>query len=368
MEQGRYDLVPINLTNAEYMDFQIEGPNMYQSAQCRGQFVYSRFRNIGDTFDMYANKVENNKPIFDPNAPFTDSEVVYDGVTTGDEAVEEYCSLTGSSISSLGDGAKYILYRLPKIWNKPDTPVIRNLNNKRTLLRLSNLGTTDDEIKSVKKLKERFASQIDKSVYTIVPKIQAAYGYTDLGTIHSGDLTFDTDENGTSFVTTHKIGYEEKARYATGENTCNSYLFLSPVNHSEIQVDGDTIESSKKLKSGESLRVPIIYQYRMTDSTGKIFGKYNQNTNASRSIIKNTKFANIIGIDIWTNRNSLKPKQYDIVVYSTYSTTIDTNTNRTKTSSTQSLVNIGNEIVKKFEVLRSDSKKIPINKDLNELI
>ena len=380
MEQGRYDLVPINLTNAEYMDFQIEGPNMYQSAQCRGQFVYSRFRNIGDTFDMYANTIKDNKPVFDPNAPFTDSEVVYGGLSgmsddKKKELINEYNALTGSNVSvdeipsGLNDSICNIVNRLPKIWNKKDTPVIRNLNNKRTLLRLSNLGTTVDEINSVKRLKERFASQIDKSVYTIVPKIQATYGYTDLGTIYKNELDdngFDHDSNGTSYVTTHKIGYDEKDKYATGENTCNSYLFLSPVNHSEIQVDGDTIESSKKLKSGESLRVPIIYQYRMTDATGNIFG--DSKLKETNRIVKNTKFANIIGIDIWTNRNSLKPKQYDIVVYSTYSTTIDTNTNRTKTSSTQSLVNIGNEIVKKFEVLRSDSKKIPINKDLNELI
>ena len=35
-------------------------------------------------------------------------------------------------------------------------------------------------------------------------------------------------------------------------------------------------------------------------------------------IVKNTKYANIIGIDIWLNTLGDTPKQYDIVVYSTY--------------------------------------------------
>ena len=172
--------------------------------------------------------------------------------------------------------------------------------------------------------------------------------------IYSNKLSFDTDTNGTTFVTTHKIGYEEQDKYAVGVETCNSFLFLSPVNHSEIQTDGDTIDSGKELNSGESLKVPLIYQFRMTDHTGAIFG--NQSLSATNATVKNTKYANIIGIDIWTDRNALKPKQYDIVIYSTYGSTIDTNTNRTKTSSQQTLVNVGSEIVNKLENLSRNSK------------
>ena len=179
-------------------------------------------------------------------------------------------------------------------------------------------------------------------------------------------MGFDNDENGTSFLTTHKIGYEDRDKYAIGKSTCHSFLFLSPINHQEIQVEGDTIDSSKKLKAGESLKVPIIYQFRMTDysspdntdddNMGSIFGDP-ELSEGSRTV-KNAKFANIIGIDIWTDRNELKPKQYDIVVYSTYNSTVETNTNRTKTSSTQTLINVGNEIVAKLDALAKDSKTV----------
>jgi hypothetical protein len=120
-----------------------------------------------------------------------------------------------------------------------------------------------------------------------------------------------------SYVTTHKIGYEDIDRYRTGEISCDSYLFLSPTNHSEIQVNGDTNKSHALIKSNESLKVPIIYQYRMQDYKGNIFG--NKKNRSTDPIVKNTKYANIIGIDIWLNTLSDTPKQYDIVVYSTYS-------------------------------------------------
>lgn len=375
-EQGRYDLVPINLTNPDMIDFQIGSSSMYQSAQCRGQFVYSRFRNIGDTFDMYANCGNaDGKPQFKYDAAFTDGEVRGFNYQPSDEggfspSVEDYNNLTGSNVGNINSNANVLFNRLPRTWEKTDRFAAKDVNNK-TLVRISNIS--NDTSTNLRKFSSRLSklTSSNSSVYTIIPKIQAAYGYTDLGKFYENELqSFDTDSNGTSFVTTHKIGYEERDKYAKGENTCNSFLFLSPVNHNEIQVDGDTLDSKITLKSGESLKVPIIYQFRMTDAEGKIFGKFSNTINID---VKNAKWANIIGIDIWTDRNSIKPKQYDIIIYSTYGTTVETNTNRVKTSSTQTLINVGGEIVKKLDKLSSSSKKV-INKasptklnDLNKI-
>lgn len=369
-EQGRYDLVPINLTNPEVIDFQIGSPSMYQSAQCRGQFVYSRFRNIGDTFDMYANKSSVlDKPVFDESAPFEDSEIIYniiskDSTNITEKQKEIYNQLTGSNIESVGDGEgiKKIIYRLPKTWKKPDSASVKNLKNNRTLVRINNLTKTEDVANSLKKVSTRLSnlSNENSSLFTIIPKIQSAYGFADLGKIYESDLLeFDnTDENGTTYITTHKIGYEDRDKLAIGKDSCNSYLFLSPVNHSEIQVDGDTLDSTKSIKSNESLRVPIIYQFRMTDARGYIFGQELIKGDETKAIVKNTKYANIIGIDIWTDRNALKPKQYDIIVYSTYGSTLDTNINKTKTSSTQTLVSNVNNIATRIRDLKVDNKTV----------
>ena len=65
--KGRYDLVPINLKSPSYYDFQMTSPNMYQSSQQRGQFIYSRFRDVTNSFNLYANGSVNDKYDEDTN-------------------------------------------------------------------------------------------------------------------------------------------------------------------------------------------------------------------------------------------------------------------------------------------------------------
>ena len=490
---GRYDLVPINLSASDIIDYQICSPNMYQSAQCKGQFIYSRFRNVSDTFDMYANTETNGIASFNANADFDKSEISYkftnnenddnfwierynfyrpedytnDIKTITDEQKKllfnhittMYDNLTGSSVSSFlyftlvdvnlymwknnnttsnaarniitlgepGDGnfnivgiyhtdskgdfnlytdntKNYVVYkpgihteengtipykfesgkltwewvdstvkstgtsesgkdefyldssfedsnikmmnsydvikkievllnRLPKTFRKPESAIRSLYSNSKVIMRLNNLTnpksySSKSNIKSnilqesfirANKIAARSSYDV-KSVNTaslnqIEPKIQAAYGFSDFGLMHDLDLDgFLSMDNG-SYVTTHKIGYEDTDRYRKGSDSCGSFLFLSPLNHSNIQVNGDTNKSNISIKSSESIRVPIIYQYRMEDYDSKIFGKGYKNND---SIVNNTKYANIIGIDIWLNTLSDTPKQYDIVVYSTY--------------------------------------------------
>jgi hypothetical protein len=522
--KGRYDLVPINLSASDIIDYQISSPNMYQSAQCKGQFIYSRFRNVSDTFDMYANASEvNGAATFNPKADFTKGEHIYDfsidhiysstnedkdeaelfwvkrfnfyrptgteqheykdghmGVDTAivtdiqkkrlfDHIVELYDNLTGSALSPIlyfteedkelymwkytgnefaarniitnkipdggsnedlsilgiyyidanGDfdiyteetrnytinGGRYdsstktlywewknpnakteegkqgtdtfvldednfkyknsnneevsgailmknaseiikkievVLNRLPKTFKKSPTALKTLYGDSKVLMRINNLtnpvslnkvssnklGSNTALIKKnalqqslVRANKIAARSSFDVKAVTaatmnqIEPKIQAAYGYADFGKIKDLTLDYISMDDG-SFVTTHKIGYEESDRYRIGKSSCDSYLFLSPLNHSEIQVNGDTNRSHIAIKSNESLRVPIVYQYRMEDYRGNIFG--NTGYKSTDAIVKNTKYANIIGIDIWLNTLSDTPKQYDIVVYSTY--------------------------------------------------
>ena len=511
--KGRYDLVPINLSASDIIDYQICSPSMYQSAQCKGQFIYSRFRNVSDTFDMYANDSDaNGAAIFNPRVDFTKSEVIYkfkynnnndsnfwierfnfykpNGVNgyTGkditsitenqkkrvfDYIVELYDNLTGSSISPFvyfsendvilymwkkygesaktyaarniitntrptentdedkisiiglyymddngnidiyteqkknyttfdsydenilkwkwednntddGPGAKdsgidtfildeenfyfidgdgkthkgaiqmknsydiikqieVVLNRLPKTFKKSPTALKSLYSNSKVNMRLNNLinPTTLDKATSNKitasnsliqknvlqqslvkanKIAARTSFDVktvkNATMNQIEPKIQSAYGFADLGIIENLNIDGYLSMDDGSYITTHKIGYENCDRYRTGSASCDSYLFLSPSNHSEIQVNGDTSRSHALIQSNKSLTVPIIYQYRMEDYNGNIFG--NSSYRSTDAIVKNAKYANIIGIDIWLNTLSDTPKQYDIIVYSTY--------------------------------------------------
>ena len=493
--KGRYDLVPINLSASDIIDYQVCSPNMYQSAQCKGQFIYSRFRNVSDTFDMYANnsKVINANTIgyFDPKSDFEKSEKIYNfthkvdtdyfwierynfyrpynytndlkssitkeqKMEVFDHIVKLYDNLTGSSLSSflyftekdinlymwkksgetvnsyaamniitngmpkgindddieivgvyykdnndniniysgntknyttiekydpnkkvlkwkwvdvsttngttnegvdefvlddsLENGTKMkksndvikeievVLNRMPKTFKKPQSALKTLYSDSKVVMRINNLTNTTNSLVNknllqqslIKANKIAARSSFDvKAVNTatlnqIEPKIQSTYGFSDFGKIKKLNVDGDFSMDDGSFVTTHKIGYEDNDRYRNGASSCDSYLFMSPLNHSSIQVDGDTNRSSKLIKSNESIQVPIIYQYRMEDYDGKIFGI--KNLKSSDETVKNAKYANIIGIDIWLNTFIDTPKQYDIVVYSTYSKDNSTST------------------------------------------
>ena len=203
-----------------------------------------------------------------------------------------------------------VLMRLNNLTNAEITKgntLIKNNVLKQSLVKANKIAARSSF--DVKTVKTATLNQIE-------PKIQTAYGFSDLGKIKNLNVDGYLSMDDGSYVTTHKIGYEEIDRYRTGSISCDSYLFLSPTNHSEIQVNGDTNKSNIFIKSNEQLMVPITYQYRMEDYNGNIFG--NSGYKSTDPIVKNTKFANIIGIDIWMNTLSDTPKQYDIVVYSTY--------------------------------------------------
>ena len=378
--KGRYDLVPINLSASDIIDYQICSPNMYQSAQCKGQFIYSRFRNVSDTFNMYANttiKTGLTKyATFDSNADFIDSENIYEFTNNGNDdnfwierynfykasdikniedinkkefygyILKLYNDLTGSSLPPLDEfndtyafniirKIEIVLNRLPKTFKKSQTALKTLYSDSKIIMRLNNLlkPTNSSNNSSIKnnvlqqsliranKITARSSFDIkavnSATINKIEPKIQSTYGFADLGIIKNLDVDGNNNNmDDGSYVTTHKIGYEDNDKYRSGENSCDSYLFLSPLNHSAIQVNGDSNKSNVTIKSNESLKVPIIYQYRMEDYNGNIFG--NKGYRSTDAIVKNTKYANIIGIDIWLNTLSDTPKQYDIVVYSTY--------------------------------------------------
>ena len=369
-ERGRYDLVPINLTNSDYIDFQISSPNMYQSAQCKGQFVYARFRNIADTFDMYANNGEGK---IDAEASFKNCEKTYDFnkayYDTIDSIIDEYNNLTASNVSFNIDkinnnnyvsklkGFKNIINRLPKNWgNNKYKSSTGNIQTERKLM--YRISSNNNNAKKDMEYSSRLAERVENLTYNdtsntqylISPTIQTAYGFGDLGNIIYNDILDEggatteevTIEKDLTYLTTHKIGYEDKDRYALGADSCDSFLFLSPISHNSIQVNGDGDESSVFVDSMDNtIRVPIVYQYRMTDYNGDVFG--DGNLDKSSTIVKNTKYANIIGLDIWTADDYDKPKQFDIIVYSTYTSGITTETSKTSTS-TQTLVDAVNRL------------------------
>jgi len=401
---GRYDLVPINVSNSPIIDFQVASPNMYQSAQCRGQFIYSRYRDLGDTYNLYASEKGNygNYSVTYIDSLFNSSEVNgYDvNVTTngtartitfgddlcichrnksGDNAyvisdgtitsigLDEYNRLTASKVKDADitgdatvDQRKQMintLMRVPRTFRHAPTGIGNSYNNKKIIERI-------DLIKSSSTAKQKLIDRIqkingsDSNKYTIDPRIQSIYAFTDMDWRDAPTGTDIYDDH--TYLTTHKIGFIDSDKLLKptksstevfNESTCNSYLFLSPISHENIQVDGEAVNATKHIAYGESnsINVPLIYQSRLTDADGNIFG--NRSNDENSVVVANTYFSNIIGLDIWDNKEY--PLQFDILVFSKYKNT--DNTRSSAVTPSQQLSDAVKDIATNFDVLRSNS-------------
>jgi hypothetical protein len=88
-----------------------------------------------------------------------------------------------------------------------------------------------------------------------------------------------------------------------------------------VQVDGDSVLSSKVIQFGSqnSINIPMVFQYRMTDYFGTGSGSTGGLGNIagdSTGAITNLTYAKKIGFDIWPNADNVY--QYDIEVFAKY--------------------------------------------------
>lgn len=96
-----------------------------------------------------------------------------------------------------------------------------------------------------------------------------------------------------------------------GAYTCGSFAYLNIPNFEAVQVDGDTRNSSHRIASGESVRIPITFQYRMKDVNGELMpGADPQPTETQARV------CNRIGFDIWNTKT--EPVSFDLEIYATY--------------------------------------------------
>lgn len=105
-----------------------------------------------------------------------------------------------------------------------------------------------------------------------------------------------------------KIGFTKNDKYLIGKNTCGSYLFLAPATHTAIHTGSQIFNVGKQVKTGEdnALRIPFIFQCRMTDYYGSgsggsgVLGGFGSPAN-----LTNLVYAKKIGIDVQVKDQAL---------------------------------------------------------------
>jgi hypothetical protein len=330
--EGRYDLVPVMYQNITDLtkDYLNSGPD--QSSQLKGQFIYSRFRNIANddnlyvitegvdgnintaidsgtnsAYDLYEYGISYTFPTVPPSgtngfknfngingtpfAPLSSSpnDFVWSGSYAASTGIPEKIAIGVPTTMS------YLQYT-NGIYLHVDHPLLQSGTNSPSLGNIASNGTVG------------------------MPKT-ASLRATDLNGKKQTPLRIIDTISNTNIAglrQTGKAGFSPEDQYLLGGRSCGSFLYISPLNTNSLVVDASN-KSGKKLIPGGSanaVSVDLVYQYRMTD----YYGPKATGTGRVGGVLDNTftnlSYAKKIGIDIIDfGSNDFK---FDIEVTSKY--------------------------------------------------
>lgn len=357
----KYDVTPIVLTNpnvtAATKYGQIKSLSPYQSAQCKNQFIYSRYNDVSseETFYSYLNPENNyiinldtaesfysrgnasttiisgdfiwgggfdslgnpttassysgnNDDIIDVHLshPWVSSYAAFKAAyeyATGDTTTLPATTAipTGIDCTSSGNGTAAVLFRHSKF--APLTSDARNgkqqciyLNEK--IADFGNLFATGN-----------YPSTLNSST-NIAQPFHASPSLVAIPALTTADYSRNV-----------KSSFDTFDQYVLGKKSCGSYLFMSSDDHTTIQVSGDSIQSTKTVLFGSSnsISIPIVFQYRMTDyygvGTGSSGGLGNIGGDTTGATT-NLTYTKRIGMDIFVSTNDVF--QFDLEIFAKY--------------------------------------------------
>lgn len=355
----KYDLTPVLLTNptvdATNKYGQMVSLPPYQSTQNKNQFIYSRFRdvsseevfynyrNFDDDFTFNLDTAENYYLRNSDTGSISATEFIWGGGFDGstgepttaasyvlpqnDETIElhithpwvvnfnsfraAYESLTGDldkfSSGLPGSGfidvtdAAAVMFRQSKfIPLKTDQP-----KGKQQAIYLNeNIADLDS-----------FATS-SPIAFSTGQNLQASPTYMAIP-----QLSDSSDPNFVNYSRNVKSSFETFDQYELGKNSCGSYLFISADDHEMIQMSGDSVQSSKIIQFGSqnSVNIPLVFQYRMTDYYGTGPGSSGGLGNIAGDVTgatTNLTYAKRIGFDVFPNAQDVY--QYDIEIFAKY--------------------------------------------------
>ena len=98
-----------------------------------------------------------------------------------------------------------------------------------------------------------------------------------------------------------KAGFSVNDSYLIGKYTCGSYLFMGPSKYEDISIEGNHPRLAKKtinVGNENAINIPIVFQFRCSDTIGKIGGWRPGNE------LTNITYTKKIGLDIYERLNT----------------------------------------------------------------
>lgn len=342
--EGRYDLVPVQYQNIDqttrstYSYFKDAAP--YQSPQLRGQFIYSRHRNIANDRDLYS----LTPPDTDYNAGWVTGMGVDDYeygpsyklnntsgviVGSGESRYFNFSSATDSPYATTSNASDFIwagsytagspnktsLSTSPNTVTKEayDNGLFLHVDHPILSGQVTPLNILEVNSVSMSKNAPRRANMTDGD-------LQNPYKFAHWQ-INSGTST-PNDE-----YKSLKMSFNPEDQYLLGGRSCGAYLFLSPIEKSSLTVDADNKFGKKTIKQGTSnaISIDLIFQYRMTDYYGIANTTFVTNASANNTgrvggivstSLTNLTYSKKVGFDILKGENDVF--SFDVEVYAKY--------------------------------------------------
>lgn len=313
----KYDLAPIvnpSINPSDTNNANKISTAFHQSGQLKGQFLYSRYTDIGLVNNLYQGITGSLRAVLPVAGSGTTQPWIWDFTTSPTVA-------PGAGPVGGGYQSEFSIHVDHPAINPPVGSAGISLTGLQTPIVSIDPSTgypLSPEMTSAFRHSYGFNVPGDKNV----PAKQLEYKKNWV-TVSPGITSIAPD------ITTlpDKFGFVDNDRYLIGSNTCGSYLFIGPVSYNQLLVNGVDARASKTINTGASnaIIIPIIFQYRMTDYYGPSIT--NASTSAGDGILggynpsitvppKNLTYVRQIGIDLY--QQDKQTFSFDIQVSATY--------------------------------------------------
>jgi len=283
----------------------------YQSGQASGQFIYSRYKDVGLVNDLYTS------PAIRYYVPS------FAGTITNTNVWNGLAIPVGGTPAGGGLINGFCIHKTHPLLQAPTTAIAANATNLQ-LPAIPIDGATKYPVAPEGVSAFRHSYGIDTESKTVNGySAQLSYKQAFLNNVTAGAVTYtplSLDE------LPDKFGFLDYDRYLIGYQTCGSYLFLAPSTFNQLNVNGVDARSTFTVNSGDdnAILIPVIFQWRMEDffgdDTGSGAGIVGGYGNPTYTIApKNLTYGKRIGIDIYSQDESAF--SFDIQVSAIYKKT-----------------------------------------------
>jgi len=283
---GRYDLVPVqyqNMSGVPAQDYFNDTP--YQSGQLKGQFIYSRYKNIAGDKILYATS-DVDAGYSGPNLPYeyeledttsyvrttVNGPIVYD-IGIG-PAVDSFDLIAETGGKALYDAGLFMHVDHPS----------------------ANAATTFGDL---------YGNGLYAMAKTAVLKATDANGFRQTSFLYDSGLSRSV-----------KMSFEPNDQYLLGGKSCGAYLFMSPLSIASLSVDADNNLGKKSIGGNATISIDVIFQYRMTDYAGTATTGTGYVGGISSTALSNLSYSKRIGLDIFDSANN--SFKFDLEVFAKY--------------------------------------------------